>query len=104
MTTTKTTTTVAVWGPNLRGPASGSLHVHKPGCADTTRGIYRGAEDPWVIEVDSFKHLVEEHYGPQAGSFFEEAGHAADDPDAWRDYASEFKVFPCLPALPEEAS
>ncbi len=93
------TVTVAAWGPN----GLGGIHVHRPGCADTKRGVYAGpwVDEPWVIDVTSLKHLVEEHYGPQAGSFYEESGYAADDPDAWRDYAGEFRVFPCVGTLPE---
>jgi hypothetical protein len=95
-------TQVASWGPNgLNG-----IHVHKPGCADTKRGRYRHpfVEEPWVIDVASVKELVEEHYGPQAGSFYEESGKAADDPEAWRDYVGEFQIFPCVGPLPEVTS
>ena len=90
---------VASWGPNgLNG-----IHIHKPGCADTKRGQYRGflVEEPWVFEADSIKGIVEDHYGPQAGSFYEESGYAADDPEAWRSYLGEFTIFPCVGTLPE---
>lgn len=95
-------TRVASWGPNgLDG-----IHVHKPGCADTKRGTYRNqfVDPPWEIDVTSVKHLVEEHYGPQAGSFYEESGYVPGTPEydaAWRDYLGEFRIFPCV-TLPEE--
>lgn len=93
------TTTVACFGPNgLDG-----IHVHRPGCADTTRGRYTSwlVDPPWEIEVSSRKGVVEAFYGPEAGSFYEESGLEPDDPNAWLDYAGEFHIFPCVGTLPE---
>lgn len=92
---------VACWGPSGLDGA----HIHKPGCQDTKRGRYLSTwvEEPWELEVSSLKEIVEAFYGPEAGSFYGENGFAADDPEAWRYFAAEFQIFPCVGKLPEVA-
>jgi hypothetical protein len=85
---------VAIWGPNLRTTGE-AMHVHKPGCKDTTRGIYRFAEPPWVIEVGSIRDIVEDIYPP------DDFGYDANT--EWSDYFTDIKVFPCVTELPDEA-
>jgi len=93
-------TTVVILGPNL--PASdATFHVHRAGCADITRSPVYRREEPWEIDVSSVREVVEAMFGPEAGSFYEEAGLEPDDPDAWRDYRSDFRFFPCVPVFPE---
>jgi hypothetical protein len=83
---------VTVWGPNL-GTRGASMHVHRPGCADTTRGIYRRlseAERGWTVEVESTRDVVFAVYPPDQFDY--------DEAD-WENYLGEFKFFPCVPNL-----
>jgi len=80
---------VQIWGPNL--PTSGAqIHIHTPGCADTTRGIYRQREHGrrWIVEVSSLRDVVLAVYPPA------DFGYDADR--AWQDFAGDIRVFPCV--------
>jgi hypothetical protein len=81
---------VEVWGPNL-GPNTEQIHVHKPGCADTTRDRYRHlseAERGWTIQVASFREIVEAVYPPSDFCY--------DADTEWELYSGDIKVFPCV--------
>jgi len=78
---------VAVWGPNL-GRGGEAMHVHKPGCADTRKGIYVGHK-PWTITVTSAQEIVEDIYQDMI---------AESDGD-WRDYAGDVHIYPCVGEL-----
>lgn len=85
-------TKVAIWGPNLR-TQDATMHIHKPGCADTKRGIYVGHRS-WEIEVQCEKDIVLDIYPPDE-FLYEEDG------DEWHGY-KDHKIFPCVGDLPEE--
>jgi hypothetical protein len=78
---------VAIWGPNLPS-SSEAMHVHAPGCADTSRGVYRQAGRPWTIDADTLRDLVLAVYPP------EDFGYDADT--EWLDYSGDIRVFPCV--------
>lgn len=80
-------TTVEVWGPNLRTQAE-QIHVHRPGCADTSRGLYRHADRPWRVEVTSAQDLVHAVYPPDDFTY--------DADTEWEAYAGDIKIFPCV--------
>ncbi len=79
---------VAVYGPNLR-TQSEAIHVHKPGCADTKKAVYRGHQ-PWVAEVEDYIDLVAAVYDP--GDFC----YDVNDEDERAPYEGDIKVFPCV--------
>jgi hypothetical protein len=80
---------VEVWGPNL-GAETEQIHVHKPGCRDTTRGIYLRpqVDRPWSMDADSVEGVVKDVYPPNDFGY---------EPDAWEEYLGDIKVFPCVP-------
>lgn len=78
---------VAIWGPNL-GQVSETMHVHAPNCADTKKGIYRRAEQPWIIDAANRDKVVMDIYPP--GDFGYDPATELDD------YASDVKFFPCV--------
>lgn len=78
--------TVTIWGPNL-GTQAEQFHVHTPGCADTTKGIYRKADAPWNVSVTSAQDVVEDIF----------SDIIAENPDTtWEDYVMDVKFFPCV--------
>ena len=85
----------------------GTFHVHAAGCGDLRKSAYREAREsgeldaPW--ETRSLSDLVEGVYR-YGGSFYQEQGLDPDDDEAWRLFAGEFKVYPCitLPDTPKE--
>lgn len=87
---------VTVWGPNL-GVHDEQIHLHKTGCADTKRGIYRRhTGDEWNLDAASLQEIVHEIYPPDNFDY---------DADAeWRSYADDVKVFPCVIGLPDEVA
>lgn len=99
----KTCPAVLLYGEGRNFASGHYYHVHAAGCDDLRRGEYQNltqdVED--YTELTSVKELVDGEYGPGAGSFYEEAGLDADDPNAWRGYVTEFKLFPCID-LPDE--
>lgn len=100
----KTCPAVILYGDGRNFRDGYYFHVHAAGCADLKRGEYRtlvGQDVENYTEATSLKDLVDAEYGPDAGSFYEESGLDADDPNAWRGYVAEFKVFPCID-LPDE--
>lgn len=97
---------LTIVGPNIPQNTHETLHVHKAGCADLKRGVYR-AVSPYEKhdeEHDSVESLVEEWYGPNGGSFYEEAFGEDIPADAWTHYESEFWIAPCVKDLPREAA
>lgn len=83
-----------VAGPSLGNEAPAQLVVHAAGCADLKRGYLRGAQK-YSGTYGTVRELVEDWYGPAAGSFYEEAGY--DDPEtAWKNYVDEFHLAPCV--------
>lgn len=79
------------------------LQVHKHKCRDTAKA---NPSDRWEVEADSLREVVEDTYGPEAGSFYEESGYIPGTPEydnAWQDYVGEFRVMPCAGPLPTEA-
>lgn len=91
---------LTILGPNLPAEAPGYLVVHAVGCRDLSRGWARYV-DRCHEEHDTVRSLVEEWYGPDAGSFYEEAGY--EDPEtAWEHYVNEFHLMPCCAHLPYE--
>lgn len=87
---------VAIFGPNLfNSGTSESMHVHRPGCADTNKKLYVlcAERSPMIVNVGSLKELTHWIYPP---------GDFEYDPDTgWRDFSGEIKVFGCL-NLPDE--
>lgn len=77
----------------------GRWEIHKNGCADLKK-VNR--YDCYEVEAESLKDIVMDTFGPEAGSFFEEAGLDPHDPTAWKHYVGEFRVLPCVGRLPEE--
>lgn len=85
------------------------FHVHAAGCSDVTRRqvYWETRHDPHLIreiEAGSKREIVEDVYGPAAGSFYEESGYSEEEianGTAWRGYSGEFKWFPCV-TLPDE--
>jgi len=60
---------------------------------------------PGGARTCSLHDVVDLCYGPEAGGFYEESDFTPEqiaDGTAWRSYASDFKLFPCV-NLPEEA-
>lgn len=81
-----------------RAPAH--ILVHAAGCRDIARVI---GGDAYTEEYDSVQDVVEETYGPQAGSFYAENGiPEAEWGTAWKDhgYVDDFHFYPCTDGLP----
>jgi hypothetical protein len=89
---------VTIVGPNLPNEAGATFVVHAAGCRDLHRGFCIGAQQ-WTIDATCVRDVAEDLYGPDAGSFYEEAGY--DDPEtAWENYVDEFRFYPCCTGLP----
>jgi hypothetical protein len=90
-------TKVHVLGPNLATNGGETFHVHAEGCADVHRSrIYASADHEWdrknAYDFGSLDECVKDTYHDQIYS-----DHAGEDPDQISaDYASDFKVFPCV--------
>lgn len=92
---------VTILGPNMGRPLcdKGDLHVHRTGCADIKRqygGVARYNEE----HADK-RSVVDSMYGPEAGSFYEEAG-CENESTAWQQYEGEFWFAPCVSYLPDD--
>jgi hypothetical protein len=91
---TTTSQKLEVWGPNLR-TTDEQIHVHAAGCADTKRGIYRGAEAPSVSDFTTQREVVEFVYPP--------ADFEYDADTEWEGFAGDVRFFPCCGDLPAQA-
>lgn len=97
--TQEDTVNVTITGPN---PHGGMFHVHRTGCADLSKGVYKrlaadkartGYAELYEQEHASIESIVEDMY----------SDIIAEHPEAaWEDYVSEFKFFPCVDELPYE--
>jgi hypothetical protein len=79
----------------------GGLQIHKHNCRDTAR-----VDHKWDVESGDLRGIVEDTYGPAAGSFYEEAGYTPGTPEydrAWQDYTHDFRVMPCAGRIEVEA-
>jgi hypothetical protein len=90
-------TTYTIVHPN--SSKHGHWDIHRCGCADLKRVP---AYDRYEVEATSLKDIVEDVYGPAAGSFYEENGFEEDDPKAWEFFAGEFRALPCAGHLKSE--
>jgi hypothetical protein len=82
----------------IQGAMGNGQLIHKEGCRDTTRAALLG-DQVWNVEADTMKGIVNDSYGPEAGSFYEECGYIPGTPEfdnAWRDYVHDFRVMPCV--------
>ncbi len=54
----------------------GDVDVHRAGCGDLTMRTYRpsAVADAFTFEVDRAQDVAAAYYGPEAGSFYDEAG------------------------------
>lgn len=79
------------------------MDVHAAGCHDLGKAKYRPLfiTSQWTIDAATQKEVVEDVYGPDAGSFYEEYGLDPADPTNWLHYRGEFHFYPCV-NLPEE--
>jgi hypothetical protein len=80
------------------------LHVHKVGCRDLAR---LHPSEKWTVEGSSLRDVVEDTYGPAAGSFYRDAGYVPGTPEyenAWEDFMHDFRVMPCAGALPTDVN
>ena len=102
---------VVILGPNLSNAQQrlGTFHVHAEGCADIKRGYFvrwpRSMRSEQAVSVSSRLEVVNEIYGPGAGSFYEEAGGNANHPGGLNEYLdslvdTEFHFAPCVKDLP----
>lgn len=78
---------ISIMGPNL--PSGSMIQVHKQGCSDLAKPIYRGHK-PWDIEVENLADVVEAVY--PADNF----DYDPSDPSEVEMYASDIKIFPCV--------
>lgn len=80
------------------------LHVHKVGCRD----LANVADwDKWTVQGSSLRDVINDTYGPAAGSFYEESGYVPGTvayENAWEDYIGDFRVMPCAGALPTDVN
>jgi hypothetical protein len=76
---------------------NGTLAIHKAGCSDTRR---IKNDSKWNLDIASVRDVVEDTYGPAAGSFYAETGLPEGDPNNWQEFRSEFVIAPCV-SLPE---
>lgn len=93
---------VTVFGPNLPRNDHGTFHVHRTGCADTKRGIYRhikygGDQGGWGLDVSSDDEVIQEIYPP--GDF----DYDPKNPDEYTAYENDVTFFPCI-RFPKEGS
>ena len=82
---------VTITGPNAH---RGMFHVHRTGCADLQRGVYRTIPlnvERYEEDHDSAQSVVECVYSDIIG---ENPG------TTWENYAGEFRFFPCTESLP----
>lgn len=81
-------------GPN---PHGGMFHVHKAGCADLNKGVYRrlnpndNYSEAYLEDHDSVESVVLAIY--DNGILDEDAG------ETYQDYLQEFKFFSCTNEL-----
>lgn len=91
---------VVIIGPNLIDQSKGSFHVHKAGCADTKKAVYRlHRRDMDPFEVGSEKDVIEYIFSDIIDQDISE-GYIPDTEDAWKSYLSEVYFFPCVKDLP----
>lgn len=88
---------LTISGPNAHG---GMFHVHKTGCADLKRGVYKrmNPANPYDECYD------EEHEDVQSVvlSIFDNGiMDEQEEPVTYEDYLGEFKFFPCTEGLPD---
>jgi hypothetical protein len=97
---------VAIVGPNFNSSEETPFRVHIVGCADIARDARKcGDLYPLVTEVASKREAVSRVYGPEAGSFYQEAGGDARHPGGLNQYLdqyidSELSFAPCVKGLP----
>lgn len=75
-----------------------SIHVHRAGCRDAIKAEGKGGVR-WALQAHDVKDVVMDSFGPDAGSYFEEAGFTPGTPEydtAWEQYVGEFKFFACV--------
>lgn len=87
---------LTISGPN---PHGGMFHVHKTGCADLTKGVYRR-----LSAADPYSEMYEEEH-PDVQSvvlsvYDNGIMDEQDGPVTYEDYVEEFKFFPCTADLP----
>lgn len=87
---------VTIYGPNLPRSLSetGTLHVHKLGCADTRKMAYRAVVDLWTIEADTIADIIEDIY--PSDNF----DYDSTDASEYAGYRNDVHVFPCV-TIPE---
>ena len=91
---------VTITGPNTHG---GMFHVHRTGCADLTKRLYRVYRgfygERYEEEHASRQSVVEAIYSDQIHS------DNAGDPvwGHWSAYDGDFHFFPCTDKLPNES-
>jgi hypothetical protein len=78
---------------------SAEIHVHKAGCADLGKGKYRYEASRWDEDCADRRDIVNAIYGPDAGSFYDEAGLTEAD---WEQYDCDIIVMPCVGTLPHD--
>lgn len=82
---------VTLTGPNAHG---GMFHVHKAGCRDLDRGVYRRSrsmDERYDETHASAQSVAEGIYADQI---------AEDDELTWERCLGEIKFFPCTKTLP----
>lgn len=87
---------LTISGPN---PHGGSFHVHKTGCADLTRGVYKRL-DPKKLYDEIYE---EEHDSVESVvlSVYDNGIMSENAPCTYEDYVDEFRFFPCTKGLPD---
>lgn len=103
--TTTTTTNGTVRVHVIANDHTGEIDIHAEGCADvrrrpqyqTSRFLGYALR---VDEVADLREVVEMTYGPEAGSYYAEAGiDEADYAEAWQEFVGNFVVKPCVRGL-----
>lgn len=95
---------VVIVGPNYRDCAP--FRVHLAGCADIKRDALKaGDHRPFAVDVTSKRAAVSAVYGPEAGSFYEEAGGDERHPGGLNEFLdqyidTELRFAPCTKGLP----
>lgn len=87
---------LTVSGPN---PHGGSFHVHKTGCADLKRGVYKR-----LNPADPFSECYEEDHDSAESvvlSVYDNGIMDENAPCTYEDYVGEFHFFPCTEGLPD---
>lgn len=91
---------VSITGPCSRGKC---FRIHAAGCSDVKRDERTyGADASWTVEVTTRLGVVSNVYGPEAGSFYEEAGGdaACGSLESYlRGNLSDFHFAPCVKVL-----